>query len=164
VINSASITLFAYGWPAISDALTFTLGFQAEDDPAALLELADFKAALANTTTLIQWVPNISWAPTGAPQITPDMSVALQEIVSRGGWVPGQAVNFLWTLIDPSYISTPAVESGGELYKSAYGYGPNYAYFPTLDVVWSSPSGSGSFKPLWATTEVRNYGQVYLPN
>ena len=157
IIESATITFNAYQSGTYAP-LVFDLGFEASDNPSAPVTVDNMKSILSNMTSIVEWTPDIVWSQ-GVDQTTADIKTALQELINRAGWSSGNAANFVMYMSSPDIESINPPENFWNYYtRPIYGWGPQFSTRgPTLDVVWSSPGGSGSFTSPEVSTEQRLY-------
>lgn len=76
-----------------TDACTVAIYGEASDDAASFVDDSDIDGRISTTAT-VPWTPG-AWSATSEPPgeyDTPDISAILQEIVSRTGWLNGQAL------------------------------------------------------------------------
>ena len=74
------------------------IDFEAADDPGTSASGADINSRVPTGSAVTGWAPDATWTD-GVNYNTPDISVPLQAVINRDGWVPGQAV---MCLIDSS--------------------------------------------------------------
>lgn len=93
LISSATLTLTV----AIATSTTtvnVTLQANASDNAVAPTSIATGNA-LATTTATVAWNAIPAWGSTGVAQVAPDIATVVQEVISRAGWVSGNALMLL---------------------------------------------------------------------
>jgi len=82
-----------------SRAASLQIRGQADDNPGAFIRSAGNVTSRPTTDQVVDWTPP-AWDTVGASgvgQRTPDLSVVVQEIVDRGGWMDGNVIVFIIT-------------------------------------------------------------------
>lgn len=88
IITSAAITLVSS--LAQSTTVVLTISGDDEDNASAPASAVDYNGR-ATTTATVAWNFNTAWT-AGQSVSTPDISTIVQEIVNRGGWANGNAL------------------------------------------------------------------------
>jgi MSHA biogenesis protein MshQ len=104
------------------------------DNPAAPTSSADFLGRTL-TTEVVLWSTG-NWA-LDSVNDSPDLAAVIQEIVDRGGWASGQAMQLFWK-DDTGYTDTN--------YKRTYGYGNDPAKAALLHLVYTAGATGLKFR------------------
>ncbi|MGY1620124.1 PKD domain-containing protein [Geodermatophilus sp. SYSU D00691] len=97
---------------ATTAATSLTVAAEATDNPAVFTTAARDVSARPRTSATVAWAP-AAWPTVGArgpDQRTPDLAAVVQEVVSRPGWVSGNALALVLT--GTGRRTAEAVESG----------------------------------------------------
>ena len=115
---------------AHTEATTLTIKAQAADNPATFVTTNGSVSSRPRTTASVTWTP-AAWTAgqTGAAQQTPNLAAVIQEVVSRPGWMSGNALAMIVT---------------GTGHRTAYAWDGRATSAPLLHVEYT---GGGSTEP-----------------
>jgi len=125
-INSAVITLRALSSGGTPTSVDARQAGEAADNPAAPTSSGDFSGR-TRTTATVNWDP-AAWV-TDTNYALPDISTVVQEIVNRGGWASGNAMQFF---IDERGTTPDSND------LQPYDYTDSTTFAPKLDITYTA--------------------------
>lgn len=93
VIVSAALTVEATGLVGTATNILTKVFAEAADNPLAPTTAAEFNGR-TRTTASVDWDPS-AWVTT-TKYTSPDLAAVIQEVVDRGGWWSGNALQLFW--------------------------------------------------------------------
>ena len=88
------------------------------------------------TTATVAWDPVPAWPTVDAVHTTPEIKTVIKELVDRGSWASGNAMNL--------FIHDEALGSDGSAVRWAHSHDTNSAKAPKLTINFTSGAGGGA--------------------